>query len=90
MKTCQGCKSRQDSGASCGMLVGMWMSKKLGASWKHPPSTFGCTLWEGKPVEFKGVVSDYANTWIKIRLFGKLPVLRNRKVRVRMEYIEED
>ena len=85
MNTCESCKWDIDGEDPCEMGVSV-----VGG---HGGPTFGCTLWEGKPVEFEGVVFEAG------QLRGGVPVIYEvnrqnltcdkvgRKVRVRLEYV---
>ena len=109
MNTCETCKWWALQGGSyneCRLIVGLdkrnreedkaWLND-LGRMWTEPD--FGCTLWEGKPVEFEARVelgqihydaSVYSGAPHIVLPYPKGLEMVRRKVHVTLRYIEEE
>ncbi len=85
MGTCESCKSKRPGTRCCAQGIAILDTND--SKPYHPRADFLCSFYEAvpKPIEFEGVISDYGDTWLKVRSVNRIPMGMlgaNEKVKV--------
>lgn len=99
MNKCEFCAADQHEKIQRCCKKGVSILDEYDGAPHHPPASHGCTLWEGKPVEFEARVelgqihydaSVYSGAPHIVLPYPKGLEMVRRKVHVTLRYIEEE